>query len=851
MADYAISNVPRRVVYAASGTGPYAFTFEILDETDIAVYKADGLLELTTDYTVTINTNGTGEVTLVSTAGSDNITIVGAKNIQRTSDFTTGGDLFANTLNDELDNQTIFIQQVAETAERGLKAPVTDPTDIAMTLPSKVSRAGKTLAFDANGNPVVGEDIGNWRGDWASGTSYSVRDLVKDADASVYRCNTAHTSSGSTPISTNADSAKWDLVIDASAVADAEAAQAAAEAAQAAAETAETNAETAATNAASSASAASTSASSASSSASAASTSASSASSSASAASTSATNAASSASTASTQATNASNSASAASTSASNASSSASSASTSASNASTSATNAASSATAASGSASTASTQATNAANSASAAASSASTASSAADAALAALDSFDDRYLGQKTSDPTLDNDGNALVAGALYFNTTDDVMKVYEGSVWVAAYASLSGALLVTNNLSDLANAATARTNLGLAIGTNVQAYDADLTTLGAGGSSARSFLGLAIGADVQAYSAALTSYATNGVAMRNRIINGAMTLNQRGSSTTSNGYALDRWLITAIAGSKMTVSQSSDAPTGFSNSMLITSSAATTIASGDYYNIGQRIEGFNTADLMFGTANAKTVTVSFWAKSSLTGTFGGSLQNSAQNRSYPFTYTISSANTWEYKTATIAGDTTGTWIGATNGIGMQVLFGLGTGSTYQSSAGAWAGGYLFPTSAVNLLATNAATLQITGVQLEVGSSATGFEYVNYQTLLANCYRYFQYINLPNSTADSYFANFLAYSSTDVRTILRYPVPMRAAPSITFAGTINVFNSVRGQGLSGFNYDLSGPNSTLIYNNFTATGYTAGNAYLSAATAGTNSSFSISAEL
>ncbi len=155
MADYAISNVPRRVVYAASGTGPYAFTFEILSQTDIAVYKASTLLTLTTDYTVTINANGTGSVTLVATAGTDNITIVGAKNIQRTTDFTTGGDLFANTLNDELDNQTIFIQQVAETAERGLKAPVTDPTDIAMTLPAKASRANKYLGFNGDGNPVA------------------------------------------------------------------------------------------------------------------------------------------------------------------------------------------------------------------------------------------------------------------------------------------------------------------------------------------------------------------------------------------------------------------------------------------------------------------------------------------------------------------------------------------------------------------------------------------------------------------------------------------------------------------------------------------------------------------------
>jgi len=156
MADYAISNVSRRVVYAASGTGPYAFTFEILAASDIAVYKGDTLLTLTTDYTVTINANGTGSITLVVTAGTSNITIVGSKTIQRTTDFTTGGDFFANTLNDELDAQTIFIQQVAETAERGMKAPVTDPTDINMTLPRKADRAGKYLAFDANGNPEPG-----------------------------------------------------------------------------------------------------------------------------------------------------------------------------------------------------------------------------------------------------------------------------------------------------------------------------------------------------------------------------------------------------------------------------------------------------------------------------------------------------------------------------------------------------------------------------------------------------------------------------------------------------------------------------------------------------------------------
>lgn len=383
MADYAISNVPRRVVYANTGVGPYAFTFEILANTDIAVYRGSTLLTLTTDYSVTINANGTGSVTLV-TAGTGNITIVGARAIQRTSDYTTGGDLFASTLNVDLDSQTIYVQQVAETAERGLKAPVTDPTDINMTLPSRTSRAGKTLAFDATGNPVVGEDIGNWRGNWAAGTAYTVRDLVKDSgNYNVYRCNTAHTSTGALPISSNADSAKWDLVIDSEyAAAQATNAAASASAAASSASAASASASAAASsasNAASSASSASTSATNASNSATAAASSASSASSSAStataqasAASTSATNAANSASTATTQATNASNSATAAASSASNAASSASAASTSAGNASTSATNAANSATAAS-------TSATNAANSATAAAASASSASSSA----------------------------------------------------------------------------------------------------------------------------------------------------------------------------------------------------------------------------------------------------------------------------------------------------------------------------------------------------------------------------------------------------------------------------------------------------------------------------------------
>jgi hypothetical protein len=237
MADYNINAVTRRAVFTGSaGLGPYAFTFEIIDSGDLAVYFNATLLTLTTDYTVAINANGTGSVTIVTgtnvpstPTASDQIVIVGARDIERTTDFVTAGDLLASSLNEQLDSLTIFDQQVSEEGRRALRAPVYDPALVEdggvvdMTLPSKASRAGKTLAFDSDGNPTVGEDIGNWRGDWAASVAYGVRDLVKDTyNSNIYRCNTAHTSSGSTPLSTNTDSAKWDLVIDASGADDAQ-----------------------------------------------------------------------------------------------------------------------------------------------------------------------------------------------------------------------------------------------------------------------------------------------------------------------------------------------------------------------------------------------------------------------------------------------------------------------------------------------------------------------------------------------------------------------------------------------------------------------------------------------------
>ena len=355
-----ISNVTRRAVYApsgAGGVGPYAFTFEILANTDIAVFKDDVLLTLTTHYTVSIAANGTGSVTITAAGlalapvSPTQYAIVGNRTIARATDFTTGGDFFANTLNDELDQQTIFAQQNAEGLQRALTAPQTDPTTINMTLPRAADRANKYLAFDANGDPQPGD------------TAVEVAAIANIADEIV-----AVAAIDTEVVTVAGISANVTTVAGIS-----------------------SNVTTVASSSAS---------------------------------------------------------------------------------VTTVATNIAA-----------VNTNATNivaiqgAAGNATAAQAAQTAAEAARDSALAAYDNFDDRYLGPKASDPTLDNDGNALLAGALYYNTTVPEMRLYTGSAWVAAYVSGAAYLLTANNLSELtASAATVRTNLGLAIGTNVQAYDAD---------------------------------------------------------------------------------------------------------------------------------------------------------------------------------------------------------------------------------------------------------------------------------------------------------------------------------------------------------------------------------------
>ena len=493
-----ISATSRRIVYTGSaGTGPYSFAFNILANTDVAVYFNDTELTLTTDYTVSISADGTGSITIVvggstkvpsTPIASDRVTIVGNRTIQRTTDFTTGGPLFATSLNDELDSITIFTQQNLEQSNRSLRAPNTDPTTVNMELPDNTTRASKYLTFDASGNPAALNSVGTYKGDWAASTTYVLQDIVKDTSTNnIFIAITAHTSSGSQPLTTNTDAAKWSLVVDAasattSATSAATSATAAATSATAAA-TSATAAATSATSAASSATTATTkageaatSATGAASSATSATSSASTATTKASEASTSATAAASSATAAASSSTSATSSASSATSSASTATTKASEASTSASTATTKASEAATSATAAATSATSSATSATASATSATASATSATNAATSATNAAASYDSFDDRYLGAKSSAPSTDNDGDALITGALYWNTTVDKLYLWDGSAWNAAAFDASGAVTSFNTRTGAVTLSSADVTTALSAGAIATAKIAD---------------------------------------------------------------------------------------------------------------------------------------------------------------------------------------------------------------------------------------------------------------------------------------------------------------------------------------------------------------------------------------
>jgi hypothetical protein len=343
-----------------------------------------------------------------------------------------------------------------------------------------------------------------------------------------------------------------------------------------------------------------------------------------------------------------------------------------------------------------------------------------------------------------------------------------------------------------------------------------------------------------------------------LRNRIINGDMRIDQRGNNasvtiSTGGAYTLDRWFAyDRQAGSKMTVQKDSSANTvaGFSSSLKVTSLSSYSVAAGDIFYVLQGIEGFNWSDLNFGTANAKAITISFWVRSSLTGTFGGSVANNASNRCYPFNYTIIAANTWEQKFITIAGDTTGTWE-TTNSCGIQVIFGLGVGTTFSGTAGAWtSSNHIAPTGSTSVVGTNAATWYITGVQVEEGSQATPFEYRHYGQELQLCQRYYQNMNNPSGAGNGIFGSGYVDGSTQGRAYLAFKVTMRTSPTVVGTSLYIQNNQVAGPQTSFSTYKIS-PDSVAYIVTSAGAGMTQGQGCLIVDNNSASASITLSAEL
>jgi hypothetical protein len=344
--------------------------------------------------------------------------------------------------------------------------------------------------------------------------------------------------------------------------------------------------------------------------------------------------------------------------------------------------------------------------------------------------------------------------------------------------------------------------------------------------------------------------TGTTTGYYGFKNRIINGAMMIDQRNGGTEINPaaastYYLDRWRVSSSQASKFKIGQNAGSvtpPAGYSNYMGCTSLSAYTPLTTEEFSVEQFIEANNAVDLGWGAAGAASITLSFWVRSSLTGTFGGCITNSANNRSYVYSYTISAANTWEQKSVTIAGDTSGTWFstGGT-GRGMRVSFSLGCGPTNTTAAGSWqAGYYTNPTGGTAIVGTSGATFYITGVQLEKGSTATSFDYRPYGTELALCQRY---CPVWESTAtNSPFAVGQIYSSTNGQIPLPYPVAPRVpATGITTVGTFNILNSTAGAITASLSFN-NASFTTLNVIGATAGGVTAG--YSTLLTAASSSS-------
>jgi hypothetical protein len=349
-----------------------------------------------------------------------------------------------------------------------------------------------------------------------------------------------------------------------------------------------------------------------------------------------------------------------------------------------------------------------------------------------------------------------------------------------------------------------------------------------------------------------ASLQGAAASPFGLKNRIINGDMRIDQRnaGASVTFNQansgfYSVDRFnAYCQQATGAFTAQQDTTVPTlssgAFVNSLKFTVSNTTAPGSTNRVLFRQIIEGLNVADLGWGSSSAATVTLSFWVRSSVTGTYGVGFINSAENRSYVGTYTISSANTWEQKTITVPGDTTGTWL-TNNSNGIRVAFDLGSGSSFNaSSSGTWVAQEACRTSScVNWQQNSGATFYITGVQLEVGSTATPFERRLYGQELANCQRYY-YRNWYNTGNTARLSLVAAFNATRTFGGMSVPVPMRATPTLSYGSNtyfqLETLNLATTYAITNFNiFSTANTTSNNLYSIEinVASGLTAGNVY------------------
>jgi hypothetical protein len=417
---------------------------------------------------------------------------------------------------------------------------------------------------------------------------------------------------------------------------------------------------------------------------------------------------------------------------------------------------------------------------------------------------------LNQNTTGTASNVTGTVAIANGGSGQTTAQLaMNAFAGAVTSGSYLRGNGTNVVMNTI-QAADVPTLNQNTTGSAATVTTTINSGVvaTTQTAGDNSTK--------VATTAYVNAITgTVGING--FKNRIINGAMVIDQRNAGASVSGttgvYTLDRWKVQNNSGSaRFNVQQnvgSVTPPAGYKYYLGITSTSAYSVAATDIIAIQQFIEGYNIADLAWGTASAVTVTLSFWVRSSLTGTFGGSVvEGAAGGALYPFSYTISAANTWEQKTVTIVGSTIGTW-NSTNGAGIQLLFSMGTGSTYSGTAGSWtASAYYAPTGATSIVGTNGATFYITGVQLEKGSTATSFDYRPYGTELALCQRYYYPVR-----GSGQFADVVGTTTTDMFFATPFPVEMRATPTMTGVLTaLVVSNFSTAYTASGGSYSFNG---------------------------------------